>query len=284
LYSEKPEELFATDFIFAEKVLSSQIENDQCFQRLIVLLEKESRWIDVILAYISKLQLTPSIDYYSQLSQLLEQHFNENETEYILEQLSSHLPAFLPLQQDLFYNYVKQQKIQEAFNMMNNHDFKLSNSQVHSFGDMLEHVDSEAYSLQPDVLNTIMKDVISMFPEKAEMLLTKYVILLLKTHELASLKEWLHSFKEVHGNLQLFEKVNTMLKLSESLDQMDILGELYYEFRQFDKAIECFSWEMELNPNDPKPLQWLAKIYGEIGMKHESDAYRKLCIDLQKWA
>lgn len=284
LYSRKPEEVLATDGIFAEKILYSQLENDISFQQLIDRLEKEARWIDVIAVTMSKLQKTPSIDYYQYLTKLLDQHFNETETEYILEQLSDQLPVFLPLQQDLFYNYVKQQKVQKAFTMMNNHNFKLSHAQVHSFGEMLEIMDLDAHSLRPEVLNSIIKAVISLFPEKADMLLTKYVISLLKTYELDFIKNWLDAFKEAHGNLQLFEKINTMIKLSESLDQMNILGELYYEFKQFDKAIECFSWEMELYPSDPKPLQWLAKIYGELGMKHESDAYRNLCIDLQKWA
>ena len=75
-----------------------------------------------------------------------------------------------------------------------------------------------------------------------------------------------------------------MQTISDELDDMQTLGELYYEFRQMDKAIECFDWEMELKPADPKPLQWLAKIYREKGMNQESDIYRQLCVNLQKWA
>jgi uncharacterized protein HemY len=65
---------------------------------------------------------------------------------------------------------------------------------------------------------------------------------------------------------------------------MQTLGELYVEFGQYEKAIECFSWEMELKPTNTKPLQWLSKIYREMGMNHEADAFRELCIDIQKWA
>lgn len=284
LYNKKSEELFAKDLIFAEKTLYSQKENDQCFQKLVTHLEKESRWIDLIALFIYKLTLTPSVNDYSHLINLLEQHLNENEAVYILEKLSCQLPAFLPLQQDLFNKYVKAHKIEEVFNMLNNYDFKLSNSQVHTFGNMLEHLDSEGHSLQPQMLNTLLKPVINLFPEKEEKLLNLFVISLLKTHELAYIKELLKPFKENHENHQLFDKIDTMQKLSDTLDQMQTLGELYYEFRQMDKAIECFSWEMELKPTDPKPLQWLSKIYREIGMNHESDAYRQLCINLQKWA
>ena len=75
-----------------------------------------------------------------------------------------------------------------------------------------------------------------------------------------------------------------MVKLNESLDDMQTLGEIYFELQQFEKAIECFSWEMELNPTKTKPLKWLAKAYHEMGQKQESEVYQQLCINIQKWA
>jgi tetratricopeptide (TPR) repeat protein len=134
--------------------------------------------------------------------------------------------------------------------------------------------------LPPDILNT----VVSLFPERAEQLLTNSVSSLLKTNELPSIQKWLEPFKENHQTLKIFDKIDTMLKLNDDLDEMQTLGELYYEFKQFDKAIECFSWEMELEPTNPKPLHWLAKTYREMGMNYESDAYQQLCINVQKRA
>lgn len=284
LYNQKSEDLFVKDLIFAEKTLNSQKDNDQSFQQLVVHLEKESRWIDLIALFIYKLTLTPSADYYSPLKKLLVQHFNENETVYILERLSSQLPEFRSLQEDLFNKYVKNHNIEEVFKMMNKYDFKLSNDQVQTFGEMLGHIDLEAYALEPKQLNTLLMPVIKLFPEKSVELLNKYVISLLKTHEPAYVKQWLKPFKEDHETLQIFKKVDTMERLNDDLDHMQTLGELYYEFRQLDKAIECFSWEMELKPTETKPLQWLAKLYREMGMNHESDAYQQLCKNMQKQA
>jgi len=125
---------------------------------------------------------------------------------------------------------------------------------------------------------------ISFFPEKAEMLLENTVIALLKTHEINFINEWLQPFKDNFKSLPIFKKTDTIQQLSNDLDQMQTLGELYYEFSQFEKAIECFSWEMELKPTDPKPIQWIAKLYRERGMIYEADTYRQLCIDIQKQA
>jgi tetratricopeptide (TPR) repeat protein len=284
LYNQKSEELFAKDIIFAEKTLYSQKENDQCFQKLVSHLESQSRWIDLIALLTEKLTVIPSTDYYSPLIKLLEQHLNEDESAYILERLASQLTDFIPLQKDLFTNYIRIHKIEWIFDMMSNHDFKLSDAQVQAFGDMLDHFDTKTNSLQPQMLISLLKSVMVLFPENAEKLLNLYVITLLKTHDLAYIKDWIEPIKEINDNLQVFGKIDLMQTISDELDDMQTLGELYYEFRQMDKAIECFDWEMELKPADPKPLQWLAKIYREKGMNQESDIYRQLCVNLQKWA
>lgn len=284
LYNQKSEKIFAKDPIFAEKTLYAQKDNDECFQQYVAHLKKESRWVDLSALFIYKITQTPSTDYYSPLINQLEQHLNENDTMHILEKIAFQLPAFLPVQQDLFKRYVKNNKIEEVFNMMNIYHFQLSSSQVQTFGDLLESADSEGQSLQPEVLKTLLKSYIHFFPEKAEKLLNKYVISLLKTHELDYITEWLKSFEENQRSLQIVEKINAMQKLSDDLDQMQTLGELYVEFGQFEKAIECFSWEMELKPTNSKPLQWLSKIYRSMGMKREADAFRELCIDIQKRA
>ncbi|AGK54113.1 hypothetical protein [Bacillus sp. 1NLA3E] len=284
LYNQKSEKLFAKDLIFAEKTLYAQKDNEECFQQLVALMEKESRWIDLSSLLIYKLSQTPSIDYYQLLLDQLEKHLSENETVQILEKLSNDLPSFLPLQKELFEKYVKNFKIEKVLNMMNSYHFQLNSSQVQALGDILDCVDSEGQSFQPEVLKDLLKSYIDFFPEKAEILLNKYVISLLKTHELDYIKEWLNPFMKNHQCLKIFEKIDTMKRLNEDLDQMQTLGELYVEFGQFEKAIECFSWEMELKPTNTKPLQWLSKIYREMGMNHEADAFRELCIDIQKWA
>ncbi|RDI37935.1 hypothetical protein [Falsibacillus pallidus] len=284
LYNEKPENLMAKDQLAAENMLFSQKDVDPYFEQLAAILEKESRWIELTALYIYKLTSIPSADHYSNLINLLQQHFTENETIDILEKLSFQIPSYLPLQKDLFKRYLQSHHIDGVFRMVNNHEFTLDSSQVQLLGDVLEQMDPETHSIQPETLQTLLKSVIHLHPEKSEQLLNKFVITLLKTNDLVYMKEWLKPLKENNEMPRIFKTIDTMHQISDDLDQMQTLGKMYYEFKQLDKALECFSWEMELEPADPHPVQWVSKIYREKGMIQESEAYRDLCVQLQKQA
>lgn len=284
LYNQSSEKLLTKDLLFAEKTLFAQKENEASFEQLIVLLKKESRWVDQCALRIDKLIRIPSTDHYTSLLTLLKKHLNDNETVLILERLASQLPDFLPLQQNLFEKYIKASNIEKALKMMETYHFQLSSSQVQAIGNILEQIDSTKHSFQPEMLKVLLQSYITYFPDKAENMLTKCVSTLFKDHELDFIKEWLQPFNEKHQNLQIVEKIDMMQKLSNDLDQMQTLGEMYVEFGQFEKAIECFSWEMELTPANTKPIKWLSKIYRDMGMNQEADAFRELCIDMQKRA
>lgn len=282
-YSEKPEELFVKDPIFAEKTLYSQREDEECLRQLIGTLEKESRWMDLIALSIHKLIASPSPDCYAHLLKLLAQH-TEIDSLQIQESLSFQLPDFLPLQKDVFENYIQNHAVDKVFKLMQSHAFQLEDSQIYAIGELLEEWEPDNQPLQPEMLYPLIKQYINRFPEKADKLLKKFVISLLNTHELPYIQNWLKPLKDSHEKLAIIEKIDMMQKLYEDPDDMQLLGELYFELSQLDKAVECFSWEMELRPADPRPLQWLAKTYHEKGMDYESDAYRQLCIQLQKRA
>ncbi|SEN64570.1 hypothetical protein SAMN05192533_11690 [Mesobacillus persicus] len=284
MYNQTPEKLVAKDPVFAEKYLYSQKDSEQHFQQLSSQYEKESRWLDLMALFIYKLLKTPTTDDYRSLLHLLEKHLNEKDRVVVLEKISTQIPDFLLLQKYLFDHYVSSYNMGEIFKITKRQEFHLSENQAQTFGDLLNDYDLRPHSLQPEMLKSLMSTVIKFFPEKAERLLHKSVTTLLQAHELPYIKEWLSSFKEVQPQLSLFEKLDTMYEISEDLDQMQTLGELYVEFEQFDKAIECFSWEMELKPTEVKPVQCLMNIYRELGMDQEADAYRHLCINLQRQA
>jgi len=284
LYNQVSDKLLEKDPIFAEKLLYAQRSEKDSFRQLVQCFEKDSRSLDLIALYSNKLTVTPSNDFYRPFVKLLHLTFNEQETTAILEKLSLQVPAYLPIQQELFTSYLKSHNMKKAFYIVNQKEFHLNKSEARTFGSILDDLDFEIEFIQPEMLRSLMKAVIKFFPDRVEDLMYKSVVTLLNTHELADIEEWLAPFKESNAHLQLFEKVDTMLTMNDDLDYMQTLGELYVEFKQLDKAIECFCWEMELKPDDPKPLQWLAKIYQDKGMDQEADAFRQLCINLQKRA
>jgi hypothetical protein len=285
LYNQFAEKLFDKDMLFIEKALYHQRENDQRFQQLKSLLQKESRWIDLIALLINKISLSNAFsDDYSLLLQLLDTHLNEEESAVILEELSRHVPEFKQLQDDLLNKYLTLNKPDKVINYMTTNQLKLTPSQASSFQSMLINLDVENQPIQLEQLNTFLIPFFQSHPEKAEKLLQQCINVLFKKHDLVYIHEWLAPLNTTKQTLPISQKIEEMNKLTNDPDHQLLLGELYYHFKQFDHAIECFSWEMELNNTNPKPVQWLSKIYLEKGMKHESQAYQQLYIDMQKRA
>jgi tetratricopeptide (TPR) repeat protein len=76
--------------------------------------------------------------------------------------------------------------------------------------------------------------------------------------------------------------INRMYKIREEPDQQHFMGELYYQINQLPQAIDCFLWDLELNPINPRPIKWLTKLYNELGMVEESKSYQYLYKQVQK--
>jgi tetratricopeptide (TPR) repeat protein len=284
LYDDNSAKVFKSDPIFAEKTFYAGREKEQYFQFLTAFLEKKSRWMDLIALFISNRTTSFSMDEYMYLTSLLEKHLNEEESMFILEQLTLQSPAFLPLKQDLFNHYMKVKSIRKILELLSDYEFQLSAAQLRDLGNILEQSNADAFPLEPHELKKVAETVINLFPEKTEKLINQSVKVLLRTQEPKDILAWLNSDLNVAASLPIVEKIVMMVKLSESLDDMQTLGEIYFEFQQFEKAVECFSWEMELNPSDINPLKWLSKTYHEMGQNQESEVYQQLSINMQKWA
>lgn len=76
-------------------------------------------------------------------------------------------------------------------------------------------------------------------------------------------------------------KVKRMAGLLEDPDRMMELGDFYGEFKQYDKAIDCFFWEMELKPQDPIPVQKISRMYQHKGLVKEAANYQKVYLQLK---
>jgi tetratricopeptide (TPR) repeat protein len=99
---------------------------------------------------------------------------------------------------------------------------------------------------------------------------------LLEDNGLKSVCEKLLPIHSLLPNSEVLRKINEMVELAEDPDRMMEMGDYYAEFKQFDKAIDCFFWEMELQPQNPSPVQKISKMYQSKGMKEEAASYQKL--------
>jgi tetratricopeptide (TPR) repeat protein len=112
--------------------------------------------------------------------------------------------------------------------------------------------------------------------EDFEVLLFKLTGALLETYDLLTVHEKLKPFQCVFPDSLVLKKLNRMVMLLEDPDHMMELGQYYAEFKKYDEAIECFSWEMELHPEDYLPVWQISKMYQQKGMKDEAIAYQQI--------
>ncbi|RKQ35685.1 tetratricopeptide repeat protein [Oceanobacillus halophilus] len=115
-----------------------------------------------------------------------------------------------------------------------------------------------------------------------ERLVKPFVSAALDTFELTDIINWFQPFRDAHLHLPIEKKVIKMKQLANDPDRQFALGEMYLDFHQWEKSIDCFKWEMELHPEDPKPVNYLSKIYNEIGNKDEAKAYQQLMVQMNK--
>lgn len=105
---------------------------------------------------------------------------------------------------------------------------------------------------------------------------------LLETYDLKTVYQKLLPIQQSIPYSPVIQKMNKMMSLLEDPDQMMELGQYYAEFKQYDEAIECFSWEMELHPNDPSPVLQLSKMYQHKGMTQEAKTYHQIYTQIKE--
>ncbi|WP_281974948.1 tetratricopeptide repeat protein [Halobacillus litoralis] len=270
MYEEESQKLKDRDPLFAEENASNHLK--------ISILENENRWIEAVSIHMKEISVHPTNEGYQTFINVVNHHFDENSHTCLLEELSRSLPSFDRLSEDLFQKYMHTRQLHKLSKLVTDQGVELDNSQLQALSTTLETFD---FTEHPESMNALMERIVAAHPENAEPLLEKYVKALMETLELEDISERLAGFPR---HFSIIEKVDRMNGIRDDLDQMQQLGEWYYELEQLDKALECFQLEMEMKPSDPKPLRWLAQVYQDKKMVHESKAYQQLCIDVQKWA
>jgi tetratricopeptide (TPR) repeat protein len=118
--------------------------------------------------------------------------------------------------------------------------------------------------------------------KQSEQKLSHLVGKLLEIYDLKTVHEKLQPIQRLFPQSLVIQKVQRMINLVEDPDHMMELGQYYAEFKQYDEAIECFSWEMELHPADTLPVHHLSKMYQNKGMVEEASAYQQIYNQLKR--
>jgi hypothetical protein len=274
--------LWEKDKLMAEQLFFERTAYDEkAYAKLQSELLEQNRLIDAAALSIHRLlhSRTPEQDYES-LRTTLSTFLSDQDTALVLLQLHQQGAAFPALEYDLFDLLLKLHWYERAVNFLFDQHSPITEYQSQQFASILADPAIQMDEIQLEKINTL--PVNKQNAGTIEKTIRLIIPLLLKKHDLNYVKKWLQPFEEKHIPLPSAAKINRMLAIQDDPDQQFLLGELYYEFQQPKKAIDCFSWEMELHPNDPKPVQWLAKIYSHLGMTEEAKAYQYMYSTMKK--
>lgn len=130
-------------------------------------------------------------------------------------------------------------------------------------------------------LSIIEKEVTAENDEKIEEKVFQLAKNLLQSVDLTTANAELEPLRKFLPHSPMLSKLNHMLELEEDPDNMMELGDCYMEFAQFDQALDCYFWEMELRPQDPEPVLKICRCYQKKGMIGEAENYQKIFTQLK---
>jgi tetratricopeptide (TPR) repeat protein len=247
------------------------------------LLQQQSRPLERLILFINLFEMKHDFYDYDEFIHLLQHELVLEEQYAVLKFLCECSPAYPSLTKYFLQEQIRLKRYPEALSFIVNQIPSLSSAHYETIETILEYVDTSSI-LNVTNINRIVSVLYSTKPEKKEALVRRLTMGLLKQYDLNQVKTWLEPIRENDRSLRVFYELEKLETLSRDLDQLMKLGELYYQLGLLDQSIECFTWEMELNPTAPDPIRWLSKLYHEKGMTEEADSYKKLSIHMAKRA
>ncbi|RWZ52230.1 hypothetical protein EQV77_16160 [Halobacillus fulvus] len=279
-YKKGDPELLSKDPIYSENQLHTATDSSPDYDALLELYQKQNRLFDMYVLQIAYTTSTQNEEIYCKLIETPMFNNSENKLEFLkdFDERGFQHPRF---QQDYLNQLIKHESVPEILSFIPAHSISLSPEQADLLLFILERTTS---LLHTEKWQPFLEEVYSSTPSKAEEFLHLAVCQLLSSHDPDFVVKWMKGFKNLPPTSPTRKKLEQMQRLAEDPNHQRELGLLYYEYKQPEKAIECMSWEVELYVDDPKPVQWLAKLYQETGRKEEHDAYQKLYVEMMKRA
>lgn len=275
-YKQQDQSTLDQDPIYTENAHFAKKHTESSFRELQSLYENQSRHVG---------QKAITIDYLTH-SQSKEDYTNliEQNPSFKCESFFSDLYEkgliTQPFLDDYLESLLQEQRLEQVISLTQRQEIALTPERTHLLLQMAKQNTEETLSPETwkDLIHFLTKSDLSHTKEALQLAIGS----ILTDHDLSYVTAWVEPFEGEPQAQGILEKVKEMNTLSEDPSQQRRLGELYYEFHQPNLAIECMSWDMELDAQDPKPVQWLAKLYDEVGNKEEHDAYQQLYVTMMQ--
>ncbi|MDG5472809.1 hypothetical protein P6709_13710 [Jeotgalibacillus sp. ET6] len=199
--------------------------------------------------------------------------FDQNEQKNLLLHMAKAPRPYI--HKEAFRQCIRLQEWEEAMTTLIEHPFPLEPQDIRSVKEAIPLVKWD-HSLPIEQLSMVLIPILKDEKHDLDLLLTACIPVLSKTHDLPYLLNWLQPLEEVQCHLPIHQKVKNLVACAEDPDKQAQAGELYYSLGLKGEAIDSFSYEMELKPDDPVPVKWLFTLYRETGNMDEATAYQQL--------
>ncbi|KIL52759.1 hypothetical protein [Jeotgalibacillus campisalis] len=199
--------------------------------------------------------------------------FTQNEQKELLLHMTKAPRSYI--HKEAFRQCIRLQEWEEAMTTLIEKPFPLEPQDVRSVKEAMSLVRWD-HTLPIEQLSMVLIPILKDEKHDLDLLLTACIPVLSKTHGLPYLINWLKPLEEVQCHLPIHQKVKNLVACAEDPDKQAQAGELYYSLGLKGEAIESFSYEMELKPDDPAPVKWLFTLYRETGKLDEATAYQQL--------
>ncbi|WP_182201459.1 tetratricopeptide repeat protein [Paraliobacillus salinarum] len=270
------------DPIHFESVCFNQLENPEILTKLIGFYDNNNRALDaaILRTFILKKQFNQSA--WDGLLAYLAKHDTETQIYSFLElnQTSPH-PT---IKKELVSKLLGSSYHNEAVAFFIEHEYIPTTNETTQLIDHLNKVDSQKLIHYFHQSKKKIKQLHHLIPKKQiEQIIVPFVKAFLSTYSLGEVQEWIVKTK-IEDEQYLIEKnLNNIALLENDPDQQYKLGELYLSLGQLDKAIECFKWEIELDPNNLKSMKAVIDLLKQSGDFSEAKNYEDLLIQTQKY-
>ncbi|MDL4841841.1 tetratricopeptide repeat protein [Aquibacillus rhizosphaerae] len=278
---ENLNQVYIKDPLQFEIVSFDNLKNKKHVNLLLELYKKQQRWIDELALRIHLLNIDYSSENFAIIQEMITL-FNEEEQTDLLQLLSKQADNNPNLQETVLNHLIHSGRHNEAVDLVMTSDYQPNKQQLESIKISIEKADPSNLTPLINNSNERLLQLVSNDHKTLESLTTVFVSSFLREHSLDTILQWFSPYRKAKIHLPIEQKLLKMQTLEDDPDQQYALGQLYLEFHQFEKSVDCFKWEMELNPSDPKPVQSLTKALNEIGNKEEASAYQQLLIQMQK--
>ncbi len=277
MYEEAGTLLQEADPLYAEILAFEDLEKNHSYLESVYM--KEKRSIDLNALRIHFYLRSSEQDDRDPLS-IIDYSLSESERALLLWNMYAEAPHHKNLRKNAFQSLMHLHKASEAINLLTERNDAITTSEYDLLIKAFEDKETDFAAIDLLSLQNCLKAKENRL--HLDGLLHALIPRLLHDFDLSYVYSWVKPLYEENQDLSILSTIQTMAEIQDDPDKQFQLGKLYHKLKQYDQAITCFDWEMELHPTDPTPVQWLTKVYREMGKVEESNTYMSIYSKMQR--